>query len=274
MAGITSLLMVVAISLLITRVATVLLTATGMSAQAARFQARSAFTGAGFTTSESEDVMIHPLRRRVVMLLMLLGHIGIVAAAGTLILGFNSGGLAAEGYRTLELVLGLLVLVFLSTNRWVDRNLNSLIRRVIHDYTDLPTRDLDSLLELSGRYTVAELAIEDGDWMAGRPLDELDLRDEGIAVLGVTRADGRYRGNPVGSTAVFAGDSLVLYGLSDDLDALDRRPAGPVGDAQHAAAVERQRLLVGEEDLADAEDRREEAAPLHRERPGRAEASF
>lgn len=51
MSAISSLLMVVAVSLVITTVATVVLVATGMSTQSARFQARSAFTGAGFTTS-------------------------------------------------------------------------------------------------------------------------------------------------------------------------------------------------------------------------------
>jgi hypothetical protein len=63
--ALTSLLLVVTFSLLITRVATVILTATGMSRQAARFQARSAFTGAGFTTSESEQVVDHPVRREL-----------------------------------------------------------------------------------------------------------------------------------------------------------------------------------------------------------------
>lgn len=251
MAGITSLLLVVALSLLLTRIATVILTASGMSAQSARFQARSAFTGSGFTTSESEEVMHHPLRRKVVMTLMLLGHVGIVASAGTLILGFRNGSLAAEGYRALELVAGLMALVFLSRSAWVDRHLTSLIRRMLHQYTDLPSRDLDSLLDLSGEYTVSELAVDEGDWVADRRLDELDLRDEGIAVLGINRSDGRYRGNPVGSTTVCAGDTLILYGTAESLNELDRRPAGPEGDAFHAAAVARQRNVVGSEDMAD-----------------------
>lgn len=67
--AISSLLLVVAVSLLATRVATVILVATGMSRAVARFQARSALTGAGFTTSESEAMVNHPVRRRVVMAL-------------------------------------------------------------------------------------------------------------------------------------------------------------------------------------------------------------
>jgi len=66
-------LVVAVISLLITRVATVAFVLTGMSQEAARFQARSALTGTGFTTTESESVVGHPVRRRIVMALMLLG---------------------------------------------------------------------------------------------------------------------------------------------------------------------------------------------------------
>lgn len=251
MAAISSLLLVVAISLLVTRVGTVILTATGMSTPHARFQARSAFTGAGYTTSESEQVMQHPVRRKVIMTLMLLGHAGIVAAAGTLIIGFRSGGVGANAYRVLELVVGLLFLLYLSRSRRVDRWLNTLIRRVLRDYTDLATRDLDSLLELSGRFTVSEMAVDDGDWVAGRSLADLDLRDEGIAVLGITRADGHYRGSPVSSTAAHPGDTLVLYGPCDNLAELDRRPAGPEGDSRHRTAVARQEHLVAAEEALD-----------------------
>ena len=35
----------------------------GLSAEVATFQAQSAFSGAGFTTSESEAIVSHPLRR-------------------------------------------------------------------------------------------------------------------------------------------------------------------------------------------------------------------
>ena len=64
MLALISLFVVVLASLLVTRVAAVMLTLTGLSAQSARFQARSAFSGAGFTTSESEAITNHPVRRR------------------------------------------------------------------------------------------------------------------------------------------------------------------------------------------------------------------
>lgn len=61
--GIVAFLTVLALSLTITRVATLVLAMTGLSWEAARFQARSAFTGTGFTTSEAESIVSHPVRR-------------------------------------------------------------------------------------------------------------------------------------------------------------------------------------------------------------------
>lgn len=240
MIAITSLLLVVTISLLITRVATVILTATGMSREVARFQARSAFTGTGFTTKEAEDALNHPIRRKVVATLMLLGSAGIVAAASTTIIGFRGGGIGRQWWRVLELALGLMVLVYLSRSKWIDRRLNAGISRLLARYTDLQTRDLAGLLDLSGDYSVSELAVDPGDWVAGRALGDLKLRDEGVVVLGVTRQNGRYVGAPTFATRVDAGDVLLVYGREAALAELDDRRSGAAGDTAHEIAVARQ----------------------------------
>lgn len=241
MIAISSLLLIAALSLVVTRAATVLLVATGLSRQVARFQARSALTGSGFTTRESESVVGHPLRRKVIMTLMLLGNVGLVASAGSLILGFTGGGVGHDWSRVLELVLGLVALVLVSRSKVVDRWLTGAAAYVLRRHSDLPERDLGGLLQLSGTYSVQELAVRPGDWVAGRRLGELALRDEGVAVLGLTREDGHYVGAPGGGTQVRTGDVLVVYGQADNLKALDRRPAGAAGDAQHVVAVARQR---------------------------------
>ncbi len=251
MYAISSLLLVVAVSLVITRIGTVILVASGLSREAARFEARSAFTGTGFTTNQSASVVNHPLRRKVVMTLMLLGNAGIVAAASTLILGFRSGGAADAGFRVLELVSGLLALVLVSRSKWVDGHLTSLISHVLKSYTDLATRDLEGLLNLSGTYAVSELGVVEGDWVAGRTLSEVALRDEGVAVLGIVRPGGHYQGSPIGSTKIVPGDTLVLYGQSRSLEEIDHRPAGAIGDLEHEAAVSRQSRIIRTEHSRD-----------------------
>ncbi|MFB6249567.1 MAG: hypothetical protein ABEL97_13455 [Salinibacter sp.] len=56
---------VLAVSFLVTRVATRLFMLTGLSQEAARFQTRSIITGTGFTTREAEHIVDHPVRRRI-----------------------------------------------------------------------------------------------------------------------------------------------------------------------------------------------------------------
>ncbi len=239
MIAIGSLLVVVLISLLVTRVATVALISTGLSREMARFQARSAFTGTGFTTTEAEVVVNHPVRRRIVLLLMLAGNAGLAAVVASLMLGFTRGGTGATGYRILELIVGLVVLLLLARSSWVDRHLSPLIGRFLSRYTDVPLRDYAALLELEQGYRVHELAIAPHDWVAGRTLSELSLRDEGVVVLGVSHRRGGWVGVPTGETLVEAGDTLVVYGKAEAVEELDERQRGAEGDAAHEQAVAR-----------------------------------
>lgn len=254
MAAITTLLVVVAVSMLVTRVATVILTATGMSREAARFQARSAFSTAGFTTRESEAVVDHPIRRKVIGALMLFGSAGLVAVVSTAILGLGRPGPGAPVWRIVELVLGLVALLVLSRNRWVDRRLTAAISWVLRRFTRLPTRDVASLLELDSGYSVHELAVRDGDWVAERSLRQLGLRDEGVVVLALTRRGGRRLAAPTGLTVVRPGDVLVIYGPDELLGQLDDRPRGAAGDAAHRSAVAQQEQRERDEEVADLPD--------------------
>lgn len=233
MSAVALLLILALVSLLLTRVATIALVVTGMTHQSARFQARSALTGVGFTTSEAEGIVAHPVRRRIVMSLMLLGNIGLVTAVAGLLGGF----LAAGGRQTLLraglLILGLAAVYAASRSRHVDRWLSAGISVLLRRFTHLDVRDYASLLRLTGDYAVREVHIQPGDWLADRRLDELRLADEGVLVLGIRRPDGHYIGAPDKTTAVREGDTVVVYGRGDALDELDQREAGPRGEREH-----------------------------------------
>ena len=58
--AILTLFIIIFMSLLVMRIATMALMLTGLSRESARFQARSAYTGVGFTTTESESIAGHP----------------------------------------------------------------------------------------------------------------------------------------------------------------------------------------------------------------------
>lgn len=245
MAAVLSLLVVLIVSLLVVRIATVALTLTGISQPLARFQARSAFTGAGFTTAESEKVVQHPVRRRVIMLLMLLGNAGIVTAVSSLILTFVGTGDArgitgTPWFRILTLAIGLGVLWSIGHSRWIDEQMSKLITAALKRWTDLEIRDYAGLLHLSDDYAVVEMQVAEGDWIADRELSQLHLADEGVLVLGIEKNDGKYLGAPRGRTKLLAGDTALLYGPRKVLTDLDARRAGIEGNWGHHLAVEDQ----------------------------------
>lgn len=253
------LLVVVAlISLFITRVATVALTVTGMTRPMARFQARSALSGVGFTTSESEAVVSHPVRRRIVMALMLFGNVGLVTAVAGLLGGFLRADASESALRVAILVTGLVAVYWLSKSPFVDRHLSRVIGRLLARFTELDVIDADRLLHLSGPYSIEEVPVQEGAWVAERTLGQLRLRDEGIVVLGIGR-DGRYLGAPDGDTQLHVGETLIVYGRDAALARIAGRPQGSEGDRSHEEAVRLHRELRNEELLAvgtgDAADR-------------------
>jgi TrkA-C domain len=237
MVALISVLVIVLLSVLIVRVATVALTLTGMSSESARFQARSALTGVGFTTSEAEDVVTHPLRRRIVGGLMLLGSAGLVTAVSSLILSFGGAHNQQRLMRGAVLVGGLAVLWLVTRSAWVDRRLSTLIGRVLH-WRGYDVRDYGRLLALQSDWAVSELAVEDDDWIAGRTLAQLRLRDEHIDVLGIQKTNGEYIGVPHGQRTIEAGDVLVLYSTEERLEELDVRKRGLAGDEAHRLAAD------------------------------------
>lgn len=257
MIQVLSLLVVLVISMIVTRVATSALVITGLARPVARFQARSALTGAGFTTTESERIVNHPLRRRIIMLLMLLGNSGLVIMASLLIVivGADRGEITMWHYG--GLALGLAVLWFIATSRWIDRWLSVHIERLLARYTDLDTCDYAGLLRLQGDYQIVELAVEEQDWLAGRELAKLQLSHEGVLVLGVTRADGTFVGAPRGKTTIEHGDTLLVYGRSGVIQRIDERRAGIGGHLGHLEAVAQQRKAEQDEAAQEATQRKE-----------------
>lgn len=235
--AIVSLLAIITLSIVITRVATVMLTATGLSRDIARFQARSAFSGAGFTTNESESVVNHPVRRRIVLQLMLLGAAGVVTSLTSLLLSFAGATGGQTATRGTVLVVGLALLYLLARSRVVDRALTRTTEWALRRYTRLDVRDYDKLLHISDDYAVAEVDARQGHWLVGRSLGDLGLRDEGVVVLGIYRRSGDYVGVPRPSTVVEDGDRLVMYGDEDAIPQLLAREQGPPGDAAHERAV-------------------------------------
>lgn len=261
MFAILSLLLTLTLSLLVTRVAAMALMLTGLSREAAKFQARSAFSGVGFTTGESESLVNHPVRRRIVMILMLLGNLGVATVVATVLASIMQVRNADDQWLMLGvLVAGLAALWVIATSRWVERRLNRLISWTLRTFARLEVRDYVAVLHLQDGYAVTELMIEPQDWLSDRTLAETRLSSEGVLMLGIHKPDGTWLGTPTGETRLHAGDTAVLYGPIHRLAELDERRAGREGDIAHVQARAETAVLIQQEHEHELEQQDHESA--------------
>lgn len=256
MIAVITLLLALGMTMVITRFATVALTLTGMSRQSAQFQARSALTGCGFTTNESEAIMGHPVRRRIVLTLMLLGNAGIVTVIATLIASLSgaSGGMLEWARNLGIMAAGIVLLLFIANSQWIDRQMSPVIEWALLRFGRVQACDYASLFRLANGYSISEMLVEEDDWLANRTLIELNLPAEGVMVLGVQRGEGTFVGAPTGKTEIRPGDTLILYGMIERIDELDARKADRAGAAARRAAVIEQQQVVQEQEREDDEE--------------------
>ncbi len=256
MIAIFSLLITLVLSLLVTRFGAMALMLTGLSNEASKFQARSAFCGVGYTSDETESIMSHPVRRRIVYWLMLAGNIGLATFTASTIasLLLASGSRSNEiAFRMGILAAGVVTLWIFSRSRIVERQLNRAISWALRRFARLEVRDYISILNLQKGYSVFELHLCKKDWLAEKSLRELRLTREGILILGIRRKNGEFLGAPKAETKTAKDDILVLYGPIDRLTELDRREAGRRGDKAHLQAVRAHEIEKEQQDEIDPE---------------------
>lgn len=230
MGAIASLLVVVATSVLITRIATSALVMTGVSRELANFQARSAYTGgrvhyrrsrnrgSAWSPAKDHPDLDAPRERRSGWSHRLSGG------------WFCSGRLAAnrgDTTRGPDRRLGLLW--WMTTLDSIERLLRRTIERGLERWTDLHVLDYVQLLGMERGYEVRELKVMEGDWLAHNSLESLDLPGEGVLILALRRSNGAYLGAPHPRTEIVPGDTTLPTG--DPTTSQNWRTGEPVGKA-------------------------------------------
>ena len=249
MYALLSVLIVLSLSLLIVRVGTVALTMTGLSQDVASMQSLSAYTGAGFTTEEAERAVNYPARRAVIKHLMRLGNVGLITGIASLVLSFVDpvGRLST----LIALVTATIAIALLARSRWLNELVTPAIRWALRRRSEaFRPRDYTGLLNLDRDYSVADIEIQEGEWLADERIGDLDLRSqEGVVVLGIRREDGTYLGAPGGEHELRAGDTIIAYGQTDRLRELADR--GEDDDAAHEAAKRSHTEMQNREEAMD-----------------------
>ncbi len=236
-----TLFLVVSLSALITKIATIALVHTGLSTDSAKFQARSAYTGVGFSTSESEKIMSHPVRRKIIFNLMLIGNAGIVTVMSSLILTFVlPETLASKLYGLIIVIVGMVLIWFAINSKWIDKALSNMINRMLKRYTDIEVQDYAAILHLKDDFKISEKLISEDDWMANKTLKDLNLRSEGLIVLGIDRHGIDYLGSPNGNAIILDKDVITVYGKAEVLKSIFERKKNYKAEREHQAFVKKE----------------------------------
>jgi len=215
MYAVATFLVVAVITVAFTKLATGALIATGVPPESAAFQARSAFSGAGFTTSEAENVVNHRVRRRIIGTTMFVGSLGTPTLVLTVLVGFVAPGPGSTTERVLVTISGLFLILMAVFNKPSQRWLQAVGQRYVQKRLAPALSDnrLD-LLTLSDEFAVQAVLLEATPEESVRSLRGLAQAFPDVTILGVRR--GReYFGAPPVDIDLQAGDELIIYAHRD-----------------------------------------------------------
>lgn len=220
MIALLSLLIIVALSIIAVRIGAIALELTGLSTEIASFQAQSAFSGAGFTTTESEALVTHPVRRRIIRVLILAGSAGVTTSIATLVIAFV--GQTGKGVimRGQFLLIGLLCIFLFARSRHLYNIMKAVITKALKKWTTLRAYDYEQLFGLEQGYAIAKISIlQDNPWR-NKPIKDLKLYLEDLLILAVYRkTDGKmhFIGAPHGDFILNVDDELICYAKEDTI---------------------------------------------------------
>jgi hypothetical protein len=234
-----ALILVIVVSAITVKVGTVALTMTGLDRRKAAFQALSALTNTGWTTRETELLMAHDQRRRIVMILMVLGHAGLASAVATLMMSLSQRD-AGEVFARVGILAGVIIGLYLLA-KWqgFNRRLTAAIEGRLRQTSALRATNLEEVLMLAEGYGVFEVYVAEKSPLANKTIGHSRLRSRGMLVLAVDRA-GRVIPAPHEKTLLLPGDRLICYGQIESVQSIaDAR--GPDLTAVHHPAHNAQR---------------------------------
>jgi len=253
MIALISLFVIILVSIIVVRIGAIALELTGIPSEVAAFQAQSAFSGTGFTTSEAEAIVNHPARRKIVRILIMFGSAGLTSSIATLIMAFVGQSGLELTYRGALLFIGLIAVFFFARSRFIYQFMKRIIMRVLRKYTSLTVVDYHEILGLGQGYGISKFGVKEGSWLIGKPLKSLGIRQEGILILTIRRRVGNRNeliGAPTADVVLQAGDELVCYGKVEGIKHLSKRLKGAEGDRQHDHTVTLEKVVAENESVA------------------------
>jgi len=183
----------------------------------ARFQALSAFTGTGFTTTEAERVVQHRMRRRIVTILIILGNAGLVPIIATLVATFTQ----VTGYTWFFARLGIIIVSIFVLYRLVIGNrfgnrVLQMLRKPLTKWIMRETPIAEEIFHAGKGWGVSLITIKEESNKEGLSLNELAAGQD-LIILALEKAED-FISRPRIEEKIHVGDRLLVYGRSESIE--------------------------------------------------------
>lgn len=205
-----------AVWLLILWIGSIALEAAGMERGKARFQALSALTGTGFTTSQAELIVEHPKRRQIITYLIFFGNTGIVAFIILLVL-YTRAGLTPPSIFLISLTTGVLLAIGLAFWLGLVDKLTNVILRITEKDRDVSLVMIKKIFHQAGEYAMVRLIIGKQASIAGLKLKDSGFQEHDISLLAIEREDTTLS-HPQPEEKLLSGDCLLCYGKLAEIE--------------------------------------------------------
>jgi hypothetical protein len=204
-------LLIVFLSFLIVRAAAVVLIMTGMDPVRARFQALSAFTRTGFTTSEAETVVRHPVRRRVIVWLMILGNAGIITVMVTATSAFVLTRGIFFALNGVFLIVGIVIIWLIAKYSGLGARWERFVTRKFVKSPSAEELYCEDLTHLAEGWGFLRVLVTRGSRFVDRRLSQMTFTGN-FEILGIERGE-RWLPLPGKDEPIEVGDALIVFGL-------------------------------------------------------------
>lgn len=202
---------------------------TGLATKKIKFQVASLFTGAGFTTAESELISNDERRRKIAVACMYTGHIFSVVIMGLIINVFVSISVSiskekpvfafTEWYAILFYVsAGIFLLMLLLKIPPINTRFLKLLERIAINATKKRrNQNVITIVDLYGKNAVAEVVLNRIPGFAvDVSLEKMNLTHKYVInILSIRR--GKRNVEVTKDTMFRKGDTLVIFGLANDI---------------------------------------------------------
>lgn len=204
--------------MIVVEIFTIVLMLTGLSHTKSRFQIISMLTSTGFTTSESELLMMDPRRRRYTRFLIVFGY-----CANVTIVSIFVGSLT-KTYHWYEYIIAIssaVVLLLIIKNRKLRKWLDPKIQQIGSKYINGKDKNYLIVLETLHDQIIGKVKVNIlPEKLKNKSLQELNINNtHGISLLAIER------GNKMISSVsrndyIQKDDLIVVYGNKDTIESL------------------------------------------------------